>query len=357
MTRDYEQMRQNPVQSALAFAAEHYTPEIVELTRGDSNKAEIVALPSGMRLESVKPLLDAYRTRPERRKGKATLYDAASFIAHVVRFADPDSAVFAVPPKIGPDGRMAQQPSLTAVLDYHEAVNPTGGDPTNASGTPGPSAAGRKEALPRFGEHRAVYEFPLSEPWLKWLGKNGVLMSQAEFAAFIEDRIADVIMPPASLIEKTGGEISERLAGGDFGARSPDEDLAYLARTIGGRFATPSDLVTLSRGLQLTETQRLKEQVNLTSGERQLTFETEHVNEQGQRVTVPNLFLIAIAPFYLDAAYRIAVRLRYRVQAGKLSWGYELYRIEHAIEHAFAEVLTRVEQATTLPVFRGTPEA
>ena len=58
-----------------------------------------------------------------------------------------------------------------------------------------------------------------------------------------------------------------------------------------------------------------------------------------------------------EYAERIAARLRYRVISQAVQWTYELYRVEHAIDHAFAEALAKVAAETALPVYRGAPEA
>ncbi|TIP21885.1 MAG: DUF2303 family protein, partial [Mesorhizobium sp.] len=64
-----------------------------------------------------------------------------------------------------------RNPSFTAVIDYHEDVS--GG-------------------LAAFGKHRIQYAFPLSEEWKKWIEMNGEPMKQAEFAYFLEDRVAEL---------------------------------------------------------------------------------------------------------------------------------------------------------------------
>jgi hypothetical protein len=46
------------------------------------------------------------------------------------------------------------------------------------------------------------------------------------------------------------GSITAVATGGDFGEKTPREQLAYLAKLLGGEFATPNRLVELSRGLR-----------------------------------------------------------------------------------------------------------
>lgn len=269
----------------------------------------IAAVPEGAELQSVKALLDEYRTAPERKKGTANLTDAASFIAHVNRFKDAHSAVFAVNDR--------SRPALIGVLNYHEA------------------AAG----APRFGDHRAAYAFPLSDEWKAWKAKNGVKMNQREFAEFLEDRIVDVLTPP---------DISQDVPGVDA--------IIELSRLLGGSFAGPSKLLDLSRGMAVTADHKVKQAVNIGSGEVSVQFEEEHKDGSGAPLKVPSLFMIGIPVFVSGAAYRLPVRLRYRIKDGSLIWFYELFRAEKAFDDAFNETCARVAKETGLPLFYGQPE-
>ncbi len=249
---------------------------------------------------------DAYRTQPVRRKGTATLLDLTSLIAHVERFKDSDTLIFAQ------DNRQA--PSLTAVLDYHKA-----------------GAA----SDPRFGEHRAKFAFPLSDEWKAWVGSDKKPMSMADFAAFLEDRIIDVLDDPSDL---------------------PD-DMQRFVKAIGGNIASPTKLMEIAVGLKVHEKSNVGETVNLASGEGEISFVSTHTDGSGKPLKVPNLFLIGIPVFKNDASYRIAVRLRYRKRDGGLLFWYELWRQEPVFDFAFGEALDRVRKETGLPVLLGSPEA
>ncbi|MBN9321915.1 MAG: DUF2303 family protein, partial [Delftia acidovorans] len=189
---------------------------------------------------------DSYRKAPVVRAGTARFTRIESLIEHIDRFKDKDSALFAV------DNRL--DPSITAVLDYH----PAGAD-----------------ALPRFGKHRAVFDFPLSDEWKAWADHDKKPMSMADFAAFLEDRIVDVI---------------ELIPGED----KPSEGLQKFINICGGKIASPTRLVELSRGLKVYESANVREAVNLSSGEAKIAFEVEHQDEHGGKLDVPNLFMIAI---------------------------------------------------------------
>ncbi|QQR69082.1 MAG: DUF2303 family protein [Alphaproteobacteria bacterium] len=276
----------------------------------DGQTHEVMILPQGQSVASIKPLLDEYRAAPERRQGTAHLDTLDSFIAHVNRFKDDDSVVFANISTI--------KPSILAVLDYH--------------------CRGAKGS-PRFGRHRASYACPLSEQWGEWGASNGKKMSQVDFAAFIENRIEDVI-PPPDLDPK----------------EDADKSLTDLSRLLGGKFAGPHGLMELSRGISINESAKATQAVNIASGEATLQYTSEHQDGQGQRIQVPNLFLIAIPVFNGGDLYRIPVRLRYRLAGGSVSWFYEMYRKDKVFDHAFREICQGAEKGTALPLLYGSPE-
>lgn len=285
----------------------YHKAKIVEVSSAEDSKGAFLLVPKGMEALSVKRYIDEYRTEPERRKGKALHRELASFIAHVNRFKDDHSAIFA--------DRNPAQPLLVALLDYHQRG---------------------AEGAPRFGEHRSVYEPALSEEWRAWAASNGHQMAQGDFAQFIEDRIGDVIQP---------------------GVANDDPQLANFVTLVGGSFASPSKLIEISRSMAVNVDERIKQAVNLSSGTISVQYETVHGDGRGNPLEVPNLFLIAIPVFRSGQLYRIPVRLRYRVNGGRLQWSYQLYRADKTFDHAFQEICDGAAAQTSLPLFVGTPEA
>ena len=249
-------------------------------------------------------LIDEYRLTPERRVGTATFTDLASFCAHAVRFASANSAIFAADDK--------EKPSLTCVLDYHDKGH---------GGTP------------RHGAHRGTYAFPLSDEWTAWTAKNGQTLTQSDLAVFLEDRLGDVSDP----------------------ATAAGSALDWSAR-LGASFASPSKLLELSKGLSIRVNATVREQRSIASGEGVVYYATENQNEDGTPLSVPSAFLLGIPVFRRGDLYPVPVRLRYRIRGGSIAWSYEMARVDAVFDHAFAEALAHVEKATTLPVYRGTPE-
>jgi uncharacterized protein YfdQ (DUF2303 family) len=283
---------------------EHIKPHVLTIERPNESKVPLLVLPEGLSTYSIKEFLDEYRTAPERRRGTASFTDLASFIAHTKRFADKDSALFAMDNTINP--------SLTAVLNYHLAT-----------------AAG----APRFGDHRGEYRFPVSDEWQAWQAKNAKPMSQSDFAEFVETRIVDIADPGGA------GESAKK-----------------LADSIGATFGSPSKLLELSRGLSLRVGAKLQSAVNLATGEAQMQFVTQHADENGAPIKVPTAFLVALPVFRNGAAYQLAARLRYRVRDGAVTWFYELHRADRAFDDAFREACKEAEKDTGLPLFFGSPE-
>ncbi|MFT3966844.1 MAG: DUF2303 family protein [Sphingobium sp.] len=252
-------------------------------------------------------IFSEYLTGPRQRSGTSNFTKIESLIDHVNRFKDASSALFAV------DDRAS--PSITAVLDYHHA-----------------GAA----SLARFGKHRSIFAFPLSDEWKAWTKMDGEPMEMGDFAAFLEDRIIDVL----HLVE---------------GEDSLPEDLRQFINLCGGTVATPNKLVELSRGLHVHENSAVTQAINLSTGEAQISFQTEHTDANGVPLKVPGLFLIGIPVFKGGPIYRIAARLRYRKQAG-LKFFYELWRTDRTFDHAFNEACERVRIETGLPLLFGKPE-
>jgi uncharacterized protein YfdQ (DUF2303 family) len=267
-----------------------------------------LVVPDGRNVHDLKPLIDQYRTKPARREGVAVLRDIESLVAHVNRFKDGDSVLFADP--------SPKAPVLVAVLDYHRR------------GAPGDGGQ-------RFGKHRARYAFPLSDQWKAWTERNDKPFSQGEFCAFIEDRIADVADPA-----------------------NAGEGLRAFATLIGAEYASPSRLLEVSRGLSINDDLTVKSHQNLSSGETQFVFGSVHKDESGQPVRVPRAFIIAIPVFELGAVHLIAARLRYRLdrESGHLTWFYSLYRVAENFDVAIREACSEAQAGTDLPLLYGTPE-
>lgn len=253
------------------------------------------------RLGSVKGLAEEWRLAPPRRKGTARADTLRAFVDLTNRHKDDHSVLFGK--------AQMPEPSLTAVLDYHQL----GG-------------------APRFGEHRIRYAFPLTDEFKAWMAKNGAAMEQAEFAHFLEDHAAELAAPMD-------------------GERTTYEPL------FKERFATPAELIMLSRHLEVNVGQKIKRQERLQSGERVVEFSSEHTDGRGEKVDIPGVFMVSVPAFVDGAAVRIPARLRYRAGGQGVVWFYNLYRPDAFLREQVQHDLADAARETGLPAYEGSPEA
>ncbi len=262
-------------------------------------------------------LFEAYRDRPTAKRGTATALTLKSFIDLTNRHLTPHSAIFAET-----DWR---KPKLLAVIDYHELTDggePVGDDFDVVGG------GGRPDNL----KHRISYAYPLSDTWKAWVEKNGEVMSQGEFAEWIEDHIADLTSPE-------------------------DAEKIWLERDFQTTVATPAGLIQISRGLQINVEAKVKNVVTLQSGAAQIAFDETHLGGDGKPLVIPGLFLLQVAPFQGGEVIRVPVRLRYRVAAGQTRWLFSMHRPDIYIAQRLVDDIATVAEKTGLPVYEGAPEA
>lgn len=300
---------------ALLDAAERFgAVETVDLGAlleegGAKTDVQVLSVPLGRKVESIKRLFDEYRTRPERKAGTSEMTTIESFVDQMNRSKDDGSVIFA-------DVANRGEPKLIGVLDYNKA---------------GPKGE------PRFGQHRAIYRFPLSEEWKAWTARPIENIAQAEFAEFLETRIMDVLDPVSLDPEGTG-------------------TLAAFCRQLGIKPASPQQLMELSRGLAVNVEQKVVQVINVGTGEAQISFGETHSDAKGAPVRVAGGFAIAIPVFYGGAAYQIPVRLRYRAKDGQVKWTLQPQRLVEVWDDAVKEAVNAVTTKTGLTTLFGTPE-
>lgn len=322
----------------VALASQARGLEIVTI----DNVAEIDGLPAkipvGIRhgtqpeVTDLSRFFESWRDRPAAKRGTATALTLKSFVDLTNRHKTPHSTVFA-----DTDWR---KPSLLAVIDYHEMgatlvegeIGPISGtaDPENLPLIEG--AIGTYAPRPDNLKHRIAYAYPLSDTWKAWIAKDGEMMTQGDFAAWIEDHISDLSSPE-------------------------DAEKTWLERDFQTTVATPSALIQISRGLQINVEAKVKNVVTLQSGAAQIAFEETHLGGDGKPLTIPGLFLLQVAPFFGGDVVRVPVRLRYRVMGGVTKWFFSMHRPDLYITQRLKDDLFTVARDTDLPVYEGAPEA
>lgn len=307
------------LEAAVETAEKMLRPQMAKFT-DPLTGTEALALIGHNGLQTIdrRSVFGPFAEKPDRRTGTAHFTRLPSFIDHVNRFKTGDSAVFAK------DDLTA--PKITAVLDYHEPINtsPDGGFDDG-------------DGDPAFCVHRSTYDFPLSPEWKSWMKTNATPMGQSDFAAFLEDNIGDIDLADV-------GDLSEAAQ-------------AFITK-VAGEMATPTKLIELSRGLTVYENSAVREVRNLSTGEAELTFNSEHTDADGKPLRMPNYFVICIPVLAQSAVYyRLVARLRYRKKADGIVFWYELWRPDLIFTDAFNEACETVKNQTGLPLFFGAPES
>lgn len=157
------------------------------------------------------------------------------------------------------------------------------------------------------------YQIRKTPGWAAWLAKDGQMLKQEDFAEHIEDRLIDIVDPPAATMLE--------LAQSFQAARS-------------GRFEAAKRLSNGQTTLEWRET------IDATAG-------------SANRIPIPDTFDIALQAFEGSGVYRVTARLRYRIQQGGLLMGYKLNRPEDILRRGFQDVVDAVTAEVTQPVWDG----
>lgn len=277
-------------------------------------EAEVMIIPSGKRVVSMKPFLDEYREFPERKIGLAKLTDVASFCAHVKRTATANTVLF------GDDTLNAAK--LIALYDYNLAQD--GGD-----------------GAARHMEHAACYEFPYSDEWKAWRERQGAAraMGMKEFAEFLEGRVMDVADQATLTAKEWEGSIGEK-----------------MQEMLGVRFANAARLVSISRSIHMNVRNEFSEAVDTEGGAQNFVFKENRTDKFGSPFEIEGGFLIRIPVFRGDAPWVIPVQLRHRVIESRLVFFYEIYRMDLHFFEAVKRTCVKVSADTGRPVLMGLPE-
>lgn len=236
---------------------------------------------------------DEYLDAPRRKRGSITLRDAASFVAYWKKHSLPESEVFTD----------LDAQTVTAVIDAHGAAGETAADEL------GHGIAG-------WAEHRATLQVRKTEQWKAWEAINRKMLSQVEFAEFIEDRVDDIVSPP--------------------GAEMLELAMTFQAKK-GVEFKSSNILSSSQRELVYTE------DVQATAG-------------RGGNIVIPALVELGLQPFEGSDAYKVLARLRYRLTEGHLSLGLFLVDPNKVLREVFGDILTTIEaDLDGTPIMRGAP--
>jgi len=222
-----------------------------------------------------------YTGQLARKRGRPVVRDAASFLAYWAKHHDDASEVYAD----------VEQLSVTAVLDAHSADEPG------------------------FAEHRLTLTLRRTKAWEEWTSLDGKLLTQDQFANFLEDHLPNLVEPDAAT-------------------------MLEIAQSI--KATTKAEFQSSSR---------------LQSGERKFVFTEDVKASAGSKgdLSIPEVFKIAVPPFEGADAYSMTARFKYRLDRGELHLGFKLEQPEERAKAAFADVLAAIAEDITVPVLNGTP--
>lgn len=260
------------------------------LTGGVAAHLRRVALPPGWTIteKDDEKLLPA----PARKRAKIKTNDADSFIGYVKRHGSPTNCTI-----WGTADYQAGDVGFLAIINDH-------GDDADKA---------------QWRDHTARFAPTFSTEWKRWISSNKTPMTQAAFAAFIEDNLKDI----------TGGE------------NSP----------------SGAQMLEMALSFEANQDMRFKSAIRLQNGGVQMAFTQDDDSQTLAKMQMFERFAVGIPVFWAGDAYRIEARLRYRVREGKLSFWYELMREDKTLEAATTELITKIRDGAGMPFFFGDPFA
>lgn len=248
-----------------------------------------VVVPEGVTVADID--LEQYQDRPFRKRAEVVMLEPESLVRYVNQHkCDGKTAIFANVDADTGTGR------IIAVLDYHET----------------------ETTLACWGEHTVRSELPTSPEWDAWRSfmARG-LVTQGEFAEFLEEMLPDVVEDPSGL------------------ARRPGEP----------EYATANAVFAAAMKLQLKSDVAFRNAVNLDNGNVRLEYTetTEEGTGEDGNAEVPKMFVIRIPIYRGAAAFYIRVRLKYRLERGAVRFSLRPIRMHRVISEALADMLRYIE--------------
>lgn len=310
------------------------------LPRVSVDRVPYALMPKGMELKSLKPLIAEYADRPERIERTVGLDTVDSLVEYYNRFSGYGTSVWC---QITTDPWAAK---LTVRVDDHVPIT---GD--------------NEEPIPAWNRHAAHYDFPLSEELEAWLGVINKAITQDQLGEFLEDRIQDVIDPPVNWEDLPAGQIKVvRAVLGlfdDYGDEAVPEDefsdkhITRLTEKI--HWGNIDRLQALAIQIDVTASKRVKQATDQKTGARVFEFK-EDLNETatGEKLVLPDYFLINIPLFREQQRRLLPVRLKARIAGSQVKWGLHVPHLIQVLEHAVLSVVEQVEERLEVTVLRGT---
>lgn len=245
----------------------------IYLTSGPDGKRELIDIADRIRE------LDA--SIPARKRGQYTLTTAEDLIDYLAKHGQSHVTELWGNDKTG---------TVRAVINAHQTT------------------------LPGHEDHTATLHLPFTKDYTDWVKTDGKLISQTEFAEFIEDHLPNFTTPAAA------------------------------------------DMLELAQTFQATTKGTFESSHRVKTGETNLAFTNEHTATAGKKgtLTIPDTFAIAVRVYERADAYRITARFRYRITERGLLLGYRLDRIDDIRQAAFDAVTATITEQSGHTIWHTT---
>lgn len=248
----------------------------------------LILLQSNQKLEVPKQAIDLFDQRqpaPRYRHGNSTHHEVGSFIEHVKRYKSETTVVWAD----------VNDCDVVAVYDYTPA---------------GPTGAA-------WMRHTASYAAPYSQEWKRWFNRANEVMSQDDFAEFLENEA-----------ERIQGDVSKG-------------------------WPSSVELLEMARDLRIYTKGQFERRVDPVTGQYALVCKEEH---ESHSTKIHREFRVWLRVFQGGDAYSVLARVKFRLEGGRVTFVYELPRAEEIVANAFGGVVEKVKTETGCPVFMGASE-
>lgn len=140
------------------------------------------------------------------------------------------------------------------------------------------------------------------------------------------------------------------------GADQWEIEARKVAQRLKGEFAEVDRMIDLGRSFYVSVDQKVSVKVDRQSQIANLVIQEEHGDENGDALSLPRLFLIAIPVFEMGELFPIICTFGYSARGG-VKLNYNLYDAHAALDLAITETGTTATNATELPLYYGSPES
>lgn len=263
-------------------------PQPITVYQNDEIQFRKIAVPKGWEVQDCDN--EALLQKPRRKKAIVSLNDTDSFIGYVKRHGSLTACT------IWADVDYAEEKAkFQAVINDH----------------------GEKEDEQAWRDHVAHYAPQFSPEYLRWAGKNRTVMSQVDFAEFLDNNQMDIASPQG--------------------------------------FPSSAEMLQMALNFEAKQDLRFKSSVRLQNGGTDMTFVQDDDKGTIERMKVFDKFAIGIPVYFGGDAYQINARLRYRHREGKVVFWYELVRPDLTMKAATDTIIAQIKAECGQPFFFGKP--